>query len=173
MLQRIIEQEEAIRTTLCLLSRNDLTISCEDVEIIKGVIEIVDPFEAVTREISADQYLSGSKIIPLSRALQRLTCSTIKPEVQKLADTLLHKMNRKFLNMEDMLLAVTTLLDPRFKKIAFSNFGIAASVAQYVIHEIAASLSLHDEPPPTDVEIIVEDVYKDARKVCGIFLISR
>lgn len=163
MLQRIIEQEEAIRTTLCLLSRNDLTISCEDLEIIKGIVEMLAPFEAVTREISADQYISGSKIIPLSRALQRLTCSGIKPEVQKLADILLHKMNRKFLNMEDnMLLAVPTLLDPRFKKIAFSNFGIAAKVAQYVIREIAASLRLDDEPPPTEVEIIVEDVSHDS-----------
>ena len=88
MLQRIVEQEEAIRTTLCLLSRNDLTISCEDVEVIKGVVEILDPFEAVTREILADQYLSGSKTIPLSRALQRLACSaSMKPEVQKLVDT--------------------------------------------------------------------------------------
>ena len=101
MLQRIVEQEEAIRTTLCLLSRNDLTISCEDVEVIKGVVEILDPFEAVMREISADTYLSGSKIIPLSRALQRLTCSaSMKPEVQKLVNTLLQKMNRKFLNMD-------------------------------------------------------------------------
>ena len=83
--------------------------------------------------------------------------------MQKLVDTLLHKMNRKFLNMEDnMLLAVPTLLDPRFKKVAFSNFGIAASVAQYVIREIAASLRLHDEPPPNEVEIIVEDMSYDS-----------
>ena len=68
MLQRIVEQEEAICTTLCLLSRNDLTILCVDVEVIKGVVEIFDPFEAVTREVSTDQYLSRSKIIPLSRA---------------------------------------------------------------------------------------------------------
>ena len=54
MLQRIVEQEEAIHTTLCLLNRNDLVISCEDVEVIKGVVEILEPFEAVTREISAD-----------------------------------------------------------------------------------------------------------------------
>ena len=83
--------------------------------------------------------------------------------MQKLVDTLLHKMNRKFLNMEDnMLLAVPTLLDPRFQKVALSNFGIAASVAQYVIHEIAASLRLHDEPPPNEVEIIVEDMSYDS-----------
>ena len=141
-----------------MLNRNDLVISCEDVEVIKGVVEILEPFEAVTREISADQYLSG-------------------PEVQKLVDTLLHKMNRKFLNMEDnMLLAVPTLLDPRFKKVAFSNFGIAASVAQYVIREIAASLRLHDEPPPNEVKIIVKDMSHDSEdgdKAYGNFLISR
>ena len=161
MLQRIVEQEEAIRTTLCLLNRNDLVISCEDVEVITGIVEILEPFEAVTREISADQYLSGSIIIPLSRALQRLTCSaSIKPEVQKFVDTLLHKMNRKFINMEDnMLFAVPTLLDPT---VAFSNFGIAASVAQYVICEIAVSLRLHDEPPPNEVEIIVEGMSHDS-----------
>ena len=152
MLQRILEEEEAVRTTLCLLSRNDLAISGEEVEIIKGIVEMLAPFEAVTREISADQYISGSKIIPLSRALQRLICSSVKPEVEKLADMLLCKMNRKFLN--NMLLALPTLLDPRFKKIAFTNFGIAAKVAQCAIREIATLLKIDDEPPPTEAEII-------------------
>ena len=64
MPQRIVEQEEAIQTTLCLLNRNDLVISCKDVEVIKGVVEILEPFEALTREISADQYLSGSNHYP-------------------------------------------------------------------------------------------------------------
>ena len=82
-------------------------------------------------------------------------------------------MNRKFLNMEDnMLLAVPTLLDPIFKKVAFSNFAIAASVAQYVICKIAVSLRLHDEPPPNEVEIIVEDMSHDSEmeiKLMAIF----
>ena len=39
MLQRILEQEESVRTTLCLLSRNDLAISGEEVEIINGIVE--------------------------------------------------------------------------------------------------------------------------------------
>ena len=164
MLQKIVEQEEAIRTTLCLLGRNDIAISGEDVETIKNIVEILAPFEAVTREISADKYISGSKIIPLSRALQRVTCSSVQPAIQKLVDVLLCKMNRKFLNMEgNMLLAAPTLLDPRFKKFAFTNFGIAANVSQYVIREIAASLKLEDEPPPTEheVEIIDQDASHD------------
>ena len=43
-----------IRTTLCLLSKNDIAISSEEVETIKNIVEILAPFEAVTRDISAD-----------------------------------------------------------------------------------------------------------------------
>ena len=54
----------------------------------------------------------------------------MKPKVQKLVNTLLQKMNRKFLNMEDnMLLVVPTLLDPRFKKMHFRIL-----VLQLVLH---------------------------------------
>ena len=84
MLERIVEQEEAVRTALHLLNRNDVTISSEEVEVIKGIIEVLQPFEAVTREILSKSYISGSKIIPLARALQRLTCSVKKLELQKL-----------------------------------------------------------------------------------------
>ena len=59
MLQRVGEQEVAIRTTLCLLNRTDITIS---VEIIKGIVEIIAPFKAVTIEISADQHFWDQKL---------------------------------------------------------------------------------------------------------------
>ena len=58
-----------------------------------------------------------------------------------------------------MLFAVLTLMDHRFKKIAFSDFGIAAKVGQYIIWEIAASLRLEDNElsDGTEVEFIVAD----------------
>ena len=62
-----------------------------------------------------------------------------------------------------MLLAIPTLLDPRFKKIPFSNFGIAANVAQCVICEIAASLRSDDEP--STEEIVVQDASHDGNDV--------
>ena len=58
MLERIVEQEEVVRTALYLLNRNDLTIFDEEVEVIKGIIEVLQPFETVTREISAESYIS-------------------------------------------------------------------------------------------------------------------
>ena len=78
-----------------------------------------------------------------------------------------------------MLLAVPTLLDPKFKRFAFTNFGIAANVSQYVIREMAASLKLEDELPSTEheIEIIDQDVSHDRddvfRKNLWHFLISK
>ena len=130
MLQRIVKQEEAICTT-CLLSRNYIKISDEDVETIKGLSKTLAPFEAVTREISADQYISGSKITPLLslRALQRLTCSDIKPEVEKFADVLLYKMNRKFLNMEGNMVLAVPMLD-------FKSLHLQTLVLQPTLHNM-------------------------------------
>ena len=45
MLERIVEQEEAVRTALCLINRNDLTISSEEVEVVKGIIEVLQPLK--------------------------------------------------------------------------------------------------------------------------------
>ena len=70
MLEQIIEQEEAVCTTLCLLDKSELLISTATIEVIKEAVEILRPFEEVTREVSSDKYISASKIIPLSKALQ-------------------------------------------------------------------------------------------------------
>ena len=83
-------------------------------------------------------------------------------------------MHGKFLTIEDnMLLAAPTLLDPRFKKIAFPDFGTAAMVTQYIIREIAASLRLDDSNSTDSTEVEVNVNVKDASPTdeedCGIF----
>ena len=57
MIELMVEQDEAVRTTLCLLNRNDIIITSESIDVLKSVIEVLRPFEAVTREMSADKYL--------------------------------------------------------------------------------------------------------------------
>ena len=73
MFERIIEQNEAITTALCLLSRNDLCLTESEISTLREAIAILKPFEAATKEMSADQYISLSKIIPMSKSLQQLT----------------------------------------------------------------------------------------------------
>lgn len=118
MLERYLEQHEAIKTTLCLLDRNNLIISTADhTTTLKEVVRILAPFEAVTREISAEDYTSASKIVPISKCLQRILATTDTTLV--LAANLIAEMKARFLGMEEnSLLALATLLDPRFKKLA-------------------------------------------------------
>ena len=70
MLERYIEQHEAVRTTLCLQDRPDLIISAEKNPFIEEVIKILRRFESVTTELSSEKYVSVSKVIPLARALK-------------------------------------------------------------------------------------------------------
>lgn len=76
MLNRYIEQEEAVKTTLCLLDKSDLIIPSEKTALMKDAISTLMPFEAVTTEMSAEKNVTGSKVIPLSRGLQRLTATS-------------------------------------------------------------------------------------------------
>ena len=73
MFERIIEQHETVTTTLCLSNRNDLCLSLSEMEVLRAAVAVLKPFERTTTEISADQYISISKVIPLAKSLQHLT----------------------------------------------------------------------------------------------------
>ena len=135
MLERYLEQEEAIRTTLCLLGRTDLLVPTEQ----NLLVSIPWPFEVVTREISAEKYISASKIIPLSKALQLLTTS-YTGSVSALCNKLTTNMRDRFLYMEEnVIIASPTLLDPRFKKLAFTDKTAAERSSRSIIAEVATT----------------------------------
>ena len=62
---------------MCLLDRNSLCLGTEDVEKMNSAVALLKPFEAATRETSADQYFTISKLIPIARSLQQLTAEHI------------------------------------------------------------------------------------------------
>ena len=143
MLERYLEQHEAIRTTLCLLDKNEIIIPSDSNVILKEVVEILAPFEAVTREISSEKYTSASKIIPISKGLQKLTSSHMETMPRLLTQNLIADMRARFLNMEEnKLLASATLLDPRFKKLAFADKEAAERVIRIIVSEIST-----EQPP--------------------------
>ena len=144
MLERLIKLHEPVTTTLCLLNRNDLCLSDQEVDIMKQAVEILKPFEAATREMSGDTYISVSKVIPLARSLQRLTAGVSF----NLAKELTAQMNRRFANIEaNYLLAVAAIVDPRYKKAAFSDLGSLETVTRRMMNEAA---SCTPEPEAAD-----------------------
>ena len=80
--------------------------------------------------------MSISKSIPLARSLQHLTSQdTSNPLVKALAENL----RGRFTNIEKChLLVIVTLLDPRFKKVAFTDATAAQTGEQWIIPEMAA-----------------------------------
>ena len=136
MLKRITEQHQAITTALCLVDRSDLCLTSSDVEMLKSAVVVLMPFEATTREASAIKYISISKIIPLARSLQHLTSEADKDIT--LVTELMTQMQRRFANIENAhLLAISTLLDQRLKKLAFCDSGAVHQEKQWIITEMA------------------------------------
>jgi hypothetical protein len=66
MLSRIGEEHSAIIAALCYMDKPDLLISSREIVIIKESISLLAPFEEATREVSAEKFLSISKVIPLA-----------------------------------------------------------------------------------------------------------
>ncbi len=116
MYERLIEEYQAVNTTLCFLDHSHLCLSSSEIAIMKDACKMLQHFEHATREISADTYLSVSKVIPLARSLQRLTVECVSSR-STLKQELLRSMAKRFTGLElHYSLAVSTLLDPRFKK---------------------------------------------------------
>ena len=146
MFKRMLEQHHAVTTTLCLQGKNELCLSLADLEKIKAATKVLQPFETATTEMSAEKYVSISKIIPIARSLQRLTGNDASQGVNK---ELVAQMRQRFVNMEgNGVLAKSTLLDPRFKKLAFLNVGASRTNAESLVHEMAALEMPEDVPTP-------------------------
>ena len=120
MFQRILEQHDAITTTLCLQGKSEMCFTPNDLTLLKNALDILRPFELATTEMSGEEYVCISKIIPMARSLQLVTVGN--KETLPFKNELVAQMQHCFLNLEtNSVLAKCTLLDPRLKKLAFRN----------------------------------------------------
>jgi hypothetical protein len=159
MFQRILEQQEAITTTLCLQGRNEMCLSASDKEHLKKAMDVLQPFETATTEMSAEKYVSVSKIIPLARSLQRITVGSVVS--QGIKNELVSQMRNRFVNMEgNVLLTKSTLLDPRFKKMGFLTTGTPHASIESLTQEME-SLQAPPAPAVTTESNLLWQVFDD------------
>uniref|UniRef100_A0A3Q3FFT6 BED-type domain-containing protein n=1 Tax=Labrus bergylta TaxID=56723 RepID=A0A3Q3FFT6_9LABR len=129
MLERILQNREAVITTLALTNPRLATLSPEEWEEMQQACNVLKPFEEVTVEISA------SKVILLARGLQKIASShqraagNLSEPVRKLVDNICSQMSHQFHKIEShVLLSEAAALDPRFKKKAFRQDEAADNV---------------------------------------------
>ncbi|XP_040582127.1 zinc finger BED domain-containing protein 4-like [Lepeophtheirus salmonis] len=126
MLKRILESKDAVMSTLCVINAPIAPLSQEKWEVVRETCTVLEPFEQVTLEISTKSYVTASKMLILCRGLQRVTVenqtSILTANVKELVNTLCAMMNKMFHRLEyNIVLSETTILDPRFKKLAFND----------------------------------------------------
>ena len=151
MLTRLLEQKPAI-TVMCASSVGPrVSLSASEWCMMSELIQILQPLEEATRELSTEQRVSCSKVIPLLNALLfELRKNVLDDDETQVADDdetqvpesqgssvprseesqqvvagLIASIERRWLNYEeDRIYSISTLLDPRFKEVCFSNASL-------------------------------------------------
>lgn len=126
MMERFLEQHEAITTVLCMLGRAPMCLNSDELQVVKGTVSLLEPFEEATREISSEKFTSLSKVIPIAKALQEWTnvnsARNNDAQTTSLRNELKTQLQKRFPAMEQVFQrGAATLLDTRFKKVAFAD----------------------------------------------------
>ena len=145
MFERIVSQHEAITTTLSYLGKVDICLSIEEKETISNSLIVLKPFLQATEEISGEKYISISMIIPISKLLMKATANGLDILLQSL---LQRELTKRFSQLEQRYtIAVSTLLDPRFKKLAFSDTSAVDQAVRRLQNEVLTIMSTAAESP--------------------------
>ncbi|XP_011703008.1 PREDICTED: uncharacterized protein LOC105459036, partial [Wasmannia auropunctata] len=141
MLEQFVELSESISLTLLKFPKAPSMLSASELQLAKDIMQVMSPIEAATKEICGEHYTTGSKVIPLINCLKKkinnLSFDLISPTALKLLDSLSANINMRFGAVEQVtILAISTILDPRFKKLHFNN----SIVCSQAINKIAQKM---------------------------------
>lgn len=162
MIERFLELRAAINKILICHATAPAMITAKDIEDLKEITEILRPIELATREICGQKYVTSSKVIPLTRMLS-LKISGLKPKTAvgiNLQENIMNEIKKRLLPAESInILAVSTLLDPRFKNIHFQD-AVACSRAIRIIKD----LMLIQETDKSEQIDVTKETYSKADK---------
>jgi hypothetical protein len=161
MLQRFIEQKEAIALFQTMDSGKNFTFSQDEWQLAVDVTKLLQPAFDATVEMSGELYVSGSKVIPLAKSLISLYAATGRrdergdPSVRTaLAGSMISSLNHHMGRAENVkCLALATLCDPRYKKEGFKNSEAASQAVRWLKEEMSnqpdsAQAREDDDLPP-------------------------
>lgn len=124
MIDRFLELRPIVNEIVNQYTSAPPMLNAAEIEVLKEIKDILEPLEAATTEISGQHYVTGSVAIPIANITKRkLNSLNLTTEVGKSClKEVIGQYNKRFSNIEQVhLLAVATLLDPRFKKMYFEN----------------------------------------------------
>lgn len=165
-LERFVELSEIIAPILLKYPKAPTMLTAQQLEFIKDLINILRPLEVITKEISGEDYVTASKIIPIVSCLTE-TYNTMKNSTDigvKTRTLIVDGLKKRFGNVEQVhLLAAATILDPRFKKIHFTDH-VACSRAINKINTSILDITRQSLPQNNSEEVdAIESADKDMK----------
>lgn len=127
MIQRFVELENAISSTVTIQESNYLLIQPDEWTVLKELTKILKSLEAITKAADQENYMLASLPIVLANGLFEICrklersldlSDTTKQVVMKLKNGFYARFSELTKNR---ILSVCTFLDPRFKTIPFGN----------------------------------------------------
>ncbi|XP_037825370.1 zinc finger BED domain-containing protein 4-like [Lucilia sericata] len=117
-MERLLKIKDSI--ILYLNNYEQLSITLDDWKIMEKCVNILKPFEEVTRELSSST-ISISSVIPLihiltSKLNKEKSLESGPPYVAKIIETLMYELNFRFSDLRQTpIFSISTYLDPRYK----------------------------------------------------------
>lgn len=156
MMERYLQQHELVTTTLCLLGRSDMCLNSDECKLLQSIVDVLEPFEEATKEMSTEKVTSLSKLIPMVRGIQDCINSSNVSDDHSLVQELKKQMEKRFPVLEgNSCLAAATLLDPRFKKVPFADKSNIKKVEDRLV-----TLMRKDDPQNNDASTLQVKVVK-------------
>lgn len=153
MMERFLELRDVVNKIVIRHKTAPPMLSGLELSIVSSVLQVLRPLEATTKEVSGDKYCTISKIIPLvhlmiSKIQPLVFEESIAKEVQKLV---LKEIKKRMGSIEQVTpLAIATILDPRFKKIHFTDHLACSNAVQKIKDMIKADLQNEAVPIESD-----------------------
>lgn len=141
MLERFIELSDGISLALLKCPKAPPMLTASELQLAKEIIQVMNLIGAATKEICGEQYVTRSKTIPLINCLKmkidRLTVNVSSSAAIKLLNSLSTNINTRFGAIEQVhLLAASTILDPRFKRLHFNNHIACSRSINKIINQM-------------------------------------
>lgn len=129
MFRRILDIQEPLQYTINSLQSTAPQleqITSADINSIKIACDVLRIFYEITEEVSSEKTVSVSKVLLFLRALRQNTMGfkelDLPANIAKMVTTIIEQLTKRFPNLEmNAIYAQSALLDPRFKKQAFSS----------------------------------------------------
>ena len=160
MLQRFVDMLRIV-TVIVIEGKNAPALpSGNEIEAVKEIILLLKPFESITKELSGENYITISKVIPMISCLMS-QLNSFSPKIQSVSElrgSLIKEVDKRFGQIEfNNHVALATLIDPRFKSMHFRN-PIACGRAitklkEIIVNELtSASTSESEEETAKDYD---------------------